>query len=246
MPRPRKQKEICGFEGCENLQIARKLCAKHYARWLRYGDPSIVNPTGLPVGARPPLHQKCSVGGCLLLGPFVKGFCQTHYDRFKRHGDPLAGKPKSGVITTRSSIAACKSDGCDNVAVAKGFCNAHWYRFRRYGDPQSLRPIRKVMPGVRKYNDRGYLAHWDINNKAIIYEHRSVMAEFLGRPLCKNESVHHKNGNKADNRLENLELWVTSQPYGQRPLDLIEWARSILKIYEPEEERLKELEYRNQ
>ncbi len=54
-----------------------------------------------------------------------------------------------------------------------------------------------------------------------ILEHRWVMAKKLGRPLRKDEDVHHKNGQRDDNRPSNLELWSHSQPYGQRVADKV-------------------------
>ncbi len=66
-----------------------------------------------------------------------------------------------------------------------------------------------------------------------IFEHRYVMSVYLNRPLLQEENVHHINGDRLDNRLENLELWNTSQPAGQKIEDKIQYAMTILKQYLP-------------
>lgn len=53
-----------------------------------------------------------------------------------------------------------------------------------------------------------------------LFEHRLVMENMLGRALVKGESVHHIDGNRANNAPENLELWGRGQPAGQRMKDL--------------------------
>ena len=64
-----------------------------------------------------------------------------------------------------------------------------------------------------------------------VFEHILVVEEKLGRHLESFENVHHRNGVRDDNRLENLEIWTRPQPSGIRARDALEWAREILRRY---------------
>ncbi|WP_162231752.1 HNH endonuclease [Leucobacter celer] len=66
-----------------------------------------------------------------------------------------------------------------------------------------------------------------------IKQHRWEMQKRLGRPLHPDETVHHVNGKRDDNRIENLELWSSRHPKGQRVDDKVEFAIEMLARYRP-------------
>jgi hypothetical protein len=57
------------------------------------------------------------------------------------------------------------------------------------------------------------------------------MSEHLDRPLYEDETVHHANGVRDDNRVSNLELWSHSHPAGQRVEDKLAWAYEMIERY---------------
>lgn len=87
--------------------------------------------------------------------------------------------------------------------------------------------------GGRTKNKAGYVVI-NVSSSERIFEHVLVMSEHLGRLLLKSETVHHKNGIRDDNRLENLELWSSSHPPGQRIEDKLQWAIEFIKTHKPE------------
>lgn len=94
----------------------------------------------------------------------------------------------------------------------------------------------KNWKGGRRIESSGYIEvyhpeHPFARANGYIKEHRLIMEKFLNRTLTNNENVHHINGIKSDNRIENLELWTKSQPCGIRVSDSINWSIEILLLY---------------
>ncbi len=90
-----------------------------------------------------------------------------------------------------------------------------------------------------KRHSKGYVLQWAPDHPwaqktGYVPQHRLIMEQVLGRHLLPLETVHHKNGVRDDNRPDNLEVWYSGQPAGQRPGDLVRWAVALLKLYRPD------------
>lgn len=171
------------------------------------------------------MKKQCSISNCSRPHKAL-GYCTKHYERFKRHGDPNFTIPKPN---------GCSVDNCDRKHYAKGYCESHYGKYKRHADPQWKKPQAKgcvTKSGYRMITTPRWLRGY-YKSKSIA-EHRVVMMEHLGRPLTKEETVHHINGDKLDNRIENLELWSSYHQPGQRVEDLLRFAHEIIDKYETE------------
>ena len=132
----------------------------------------------------------------------------------------------------RDGTNSCRIAGCSELMEGqeRTYCPTHSAAARAAGGKARLsgRPPRTE----DRYLDREGYARIRIAG-AFYPEHRVVMMAMLGRPLFPGESVHHRNGQRADNRPANLELWVGPIRSGARASDLVCWhcgRRWIAKI----------------
>lgn len=129
-----------------------------------------------------------------------KGYCNKHYLRMRRNG------------TTKNLLKKYDLDDvcefCFEKAPGKlvrNLCPACYKREWRKGYPD--RDINQA--GLGHIDPQGY-RRLQINKRQI-NEHTLIVEKYLGRRLTKDEVVHHKDGDKLNNNIENLELMTRSE-----------------------------------
>lgn len=163
--------------------------------------------------------------------PVLSGLCENCGDvffcvrnRFK--GGAYCSKECAGIANRGIEMKSIVCQNCNKEfqrpAWSKNlFCgvkcsaSAQWLkngtRERFIDDHGYVRVRAREHPKASKYGRH-------------VREHVLVMEKMLGRYLKPGENVHHKNGIRDDNRTENLELWGSSQPSGQRVDDLVQFV----------------------
>jgi len=101
----------------------------------------------------------------------------------------------------------------------------HYGRYSRNGDPTVVidRWATRGVEDIKWHKTRDGYIRGNYKGKAV-GQHRIVWEQHHGCVLRPFENIHHINGIRHDNRIENLELWTKPQPAGQRPEDLVEWV----------------------
>ena len=161
--------------------------------------------------------KKCPDCGKLIR--MESAFCTRCCKKGSRNGKWAGGISSHGKCVDCEIRVNRRSTRCVpcHALNSTGKNNANW----RGGVLIGGEGYRKVLVGGHPHRDcKGY-----------VLEHRLVMEKKIGRYLTKEENVHHMNGVKGDNRVENLELWTRPQPSGVRVSDEIERCIKFLEKY---------------
>lgn len=159
---------------------------------------------------------RCIVPGC---GNRPKGrdLCRTHYQQWESGVELGVAIPDRSVVKSVASNSAILCSLCDQRAVSKGMCSKHSQQRESGIIDEQGNQLRELQPRGRRpldyrVEDAGYIlirapkGHPHARFDGSILEHRLMMEDHLGRYLEEWELVHHRNGDRGDNRLDNLEL----------------------------------------
>lgn len=151
-------------------------------------------------------------------GRLARGMCRRHYRRFMKYGDPLGFAPKEAL----QPPGVCEIEGCEKTKRSRKarLCPMHYHREYRHGDVEA-KPITIKTGTPRLYQSEYFPDHPLASKHGKVYVHRRVLFDSIGlgwhrchwcqasikwgrRGDANVLVVDHVNGNKGDNRLDNL------------------------------------------
>ena len=173
--------------------------------------------------APPKLNRKCTVKGCDRKHA-AHGYCLMHYRRIKKHG--------TVCYTWGGKKVGRPCQFCDRAVVAREMCYRHYQMWLKYGDPLHSDKAKKNGEKNGRHIRKGYMMVTDVadfpkaapsdetteksnthhsqfinshgyrqNGSSRVLEHRKIAGAKPG------EIVHHIDGNKINNNLENLHVF---------------------------------------
>ena len=117
---------------------------------------------------------------------YISNCLPTKESRKKYKGRCNKCASKNRAVTSKTQIPG-------KTINRYGYIRCSWSSF----DEKTKEKLKKIVP--------------EYENQRELLEHRIIMILFLNRPLLKSEIVHHINGNKIDNKIENLEVLSRSR-----------------------------------
>lgn len=141
---------------------------------------------------------------------FICPCCQMAFQRKSSKSRPAIFCSRRCANRTHNAVEPqpCLVTPCEGKAWIKGYCSKHYQRLRNRGT-LALPTKEPVAKGDGAVSSQGY--RLITVGKQRVLEHRYVMELYLERRLAKSEHVHHKNHDRLDNRLENLEVLSQAQ-----------------------------------
>lgn len=198
----------------------------------------------LPAASRTPVHFACQECGkdFVMMAAYLTAY------RKKFGHDPLYCSMDCSTAGRRRKSEETHNFTCLNCGKTQSVRRkpgGRLYREQKYCD-QACKSEAQAKAAAERFEAGGVGRHVKRNGyvwisipalasstgkKREMLEHRYVMEQHLGRPLEPGETVHHKDGDRANNALSNLELRVGNHGPGQEVHDVVAWSIAMLRRY---------------